>query len=288
MGSSEYVLYHYTPSLVAAVIFAVIFFLTTAFHLWQRVRSHAKYFNPFIVGGIFQVIGYGARAVSHFHPKSTTVYAIQNLLVLLAPTLYAASIYMVLGRVIMFLRGKHLSYVPAKYLTKIFVLGDVLSFILQGAGGGVMSSGTANLLAVGQWIIVAGLCVQLLFFGAFLVTSICFHCRITRSPTQEAQRAIGNSGFFSRDWRGLLFALYVASILILIRSIYRVVEFVQGNGGYLISHEIFLYVFDAAMMFLVMIVMNFFHPSVVLCDSGVPVSTELKRNRGHSQDESLV
>lgn len=52
MGSSDYVLYQYTPSLVAAVIFAAIFFLTTAFHLWQRVRSHAKYFNPFIVGGI--------------------------------------------------------------------------------------------------------------------------------------------------------------------------------------------------------------------------------------------
>jgi hypothetical protein len=39
---------------------------------------------------------------------------------------------------------------------------------------------------------------------------------------------------------------------------------VQGNDGYVISHEVFLYVFDAAMMFLVMGVMNVFHPSFVL------------------------
>jgi hypothetical protein len=58
----------------------------------------------------------------------------QTLLILLAPTLYAASIYMVLGRVIKFLHGDHLSYVPVRYMTKIFVFGDVLSFILQGAG----------------------------------------------------------------------------------------------------------------------------------------------------------
>lgn len=58
----------------------------------------------------------------------------QTLFVLLAPTLYAASIYMVLGRIIIFLHGQHLSYVPVRLMTKIFVLGDVLSFILQGAG----------------------------------------------------------------------------------------------------------------------------------------------------------
>lgn len=81
-----------------------------------------------------QIIGYGARAVSHFHTTSTTLYAMQTLFVLLAPTLYAASIYMVLGRIIKFLRAEHLSFVPVRFLTKIFVLGDVLSFVAQGAG----------------------------------------------------------------------------------------------------------------------------------------------------------
>jgi hypothetical protein len=41
---------------------------------------------------------------------------------------------MVLGRIISFLHGEHLSYIPVKWMTKVFVAGDVLSFILQAAG----------------------------------------------------------------------------------------------------------------------------------------------------------
>jgi hypothetical protein len=50
----NYVLYHYTPSLPCAILLAVLFALTTVFHLYQRIKAHSKYFNPFIVGGICQ------------------------------------------------------------------------------------------------------------------------------------------------------------------------------------------------------------------------------------------
>ncbi|OOQ88685.1 RTA1 like protein [Penicillium brasilianum] len=261
----NYVLYHYTPSLPCAILLAVLFALTTVFHLYQRIKAHSKYFNPFIVGGIFQIIGYGARAGSHFYMDSTILYAIQSLLILLAPTLYAASIYMVLGRIIAFLRGENLSYIPIEWMTKVFVAGDVLSFILQAAGGGIMTSGSENTVKIGQWVIVAGLCVQLIFFGAFVITSLIFHIKIMRQPTIESERSMNKgTSIWPRDWRGLLFACYSASVLILIRSVYRLIEFVQGNNGYIISHEVFLYVFDAAMMFSVMVVMNVLHPSFVL------------------------
>ncbi|KAJ5633868.1 RTA-like protein [Penicillium herquei] len=259
------VLYHYTPNLVAAVLLAALFGLSTIFHLYQRVKTHAQYFNPFIVGGIFEIIGYGARAVSHFHKDSTTVYAMQSLFILLAPILFAASIYRVLGRVITFLHGEHLSYVSVRWMTRIFVGGDVLSFIIQAAGGGIMTGKSTSDVNIGSWIIVGGLCVQLLSFGAFLITSLIFHWKIAQNPTPESQQSKRTwPALVPRDWRGLLFACYCVSILILVRSIYRVAEFVQGNDGYLISHEIFLYVFDAALMFMVMLIMNVMHPSVVL------------------------
>lgn len=53
---------------------------------------------------------------------------------LLAPTLYAASIYMVLGRLVGYLNAESLSLVPVKWMTKIFVAGDVFSFMMQSAG----------------------------------------------------------------------------------------------------------------------------------------------------------
>lgn len=128
-----------------------------------------------------------------------------------------------------------------------------------------MTSGSANTVKIGQWVIVAGLCVQLVFFGAFVVTSFIFHVKIIRVPTIESEQSMDkHSSILPRDWRGLLFACYSASVLILIRSVYRLIEFIQGNDGYVISHEVFLYVFDAAMMFMVMVVMNVLHPSSVL------------------------
>lgn len=61
----------------------------------------------------------------------------QTILILLAPPLYAASIYMVLGRLIAYLRAESLSMVSVKWMTKIFVTGDVIAFIMQAAGAKV-------------------------------------------------------------------------------------------------------------------------------------------------------
>lgn len=58
----------------------------------------------------------------------------QELLTLLAPALFAASIYMVLGRMITFVDGEHLAPIRVSRLTKIFVAGDVFSFLVQSSG----------------------------------------------------------------------------------------------------------------------------------------------------------
>lgn len=62
-----------------------------------------------------------------------------------------------------------------------------------------------------------------------------------------------------------MIALYIASILILIRSIVRVVEYLQGYDGYLMKTEVFIYVFDALLMFVTMLVLQYAHPSEINC-----------------------
>jgi hypothetical protein len=49
----------------------------------------------------------------------------------------------------------------------------------------------------------------------------------------------------------------------MVRSIFRLAEYLQGNNGYLLHHEIFLYVFDALLMFITMVVFNIVHPQEV-------------------------
>ncbi|KAL4783296.1 RTA1 like protein-domain-containing protein [Aspergillus varians] len=275
--SIDFELFRYTPSRAAAGIFVLLFFLTTISHLYQLAKSRAWYFIPFVIGGIFQIIGYIVRIPTSTSPTSVPLFSIQAILILLAPPLYAASIYMVLGRLITTLNAEKLSPVPVNWMTKIFVAGDIIAFLMQAAGAGIMSAGTVEKYNVGEKVTVGGLGVQLLFFGAFVGCCFIFHCRARRNPahttttTAALQGKERNKEVFARscwqvtrNWETVLLGLYIASVLILVRSVFRLVEYIQGNDGYLISHEAFMYVFDSATMFLAMVVLNVLHPAMAL------------------------
>lgn len=61
-------------------------------------------------------------------------YIIQAILLLVAPALFAATIYMELGRIMILVRGEDRAVIRRTWLTKAFVGGDILSFFLQGGG----------------------------------------------------------------------------------------------------------------------------------------------------------
>jgi hypothetical protein len=131
-----------------------------------------------------------------------------------------------------------------------------------------MASGTISSYNLGEHITVGGLCVQLVFFSFFIITCGVFHSRIRKFPTREVIALAGRlSEKSSRKWETVLVGLYAASILILVRSVFRLIEYAQGNNGYLISHEVFMYIFDSALMFLTMVAMNICHPSMILVGS---------------------
>lgn len=194
-----------------------------------------------------QTVGYAGRIWSHYDTESIGGFVIQAILILIAPALFAASIYMILARLIRAVGAEHLSIIPIKWVTKIFVIGDVVAFTLQAGGGGIQSAGTLELLEIGEKMIIAGLFVQIIIFGFFMVTSILFHTRLIQSPTSAS-----TEGWV--PWRRHLVVLYTTSALILVRSIFRVIEYLQGNSGYLISLEIYLYIFDAALMAVTMVI----------------------------------
>lgn len=186
---------------------------------------------------------------------------------------------MELGRIIIMLRAEKVSLVRPRWLTVTFVTGDVLSFLMQASGmlkyyfiykttitmlnltrvigAGLMIANSSN-PSNGEHVIIGGLFVQIIFFGFFMVTSIIFDLRLLRNPTQASSE-------LSFIWRRHLSALYATSILILIRSVVRVVEYMEGYQGYVMTHEAFIYVFDALLMFVVMLIMIYIHPSQINC-----------------------
>lgn len=132
---SSFRYYYYDPSLAAAVVFASLFAITTILHLVQLIRKRTWYFIPFVIGGIFETIGYIGRIISAKQTPNWTLnpYIIQTLLLLIAPALFAASVYMILGRIVRLVDGARHSIIPVQWLTKIFVATDVISFLMQGA-----------------------------------------------------------------------------------------------------------------------------------------------------------
>ncbi|KAF5676498.1 Rtm1p [Fusarium circinatum] len=141
----DFKLYRYTPSLAATIISVVIFGILTGLHLWRLFRARAYYFTAFTIGGIFEVVGYAGRIWGHYDKESIAGYVIQAIPILVAPALFAASIYMILGRLIRTLDAVHLSLVPVQWVTRLFVTGDVIAFTLQAGGGGVQSGGTLDM-----------------------------------------------------------------------------------------------------------------------------------------------
>lgn len=119
-----------------------------------------------------------------------------------------------------------------------------------------MATGTLSALNTGENIIIGGLGVQILFFSAFVVTAGLFHYRMLRVPSQK----ILNEKI---PWQRHMYILYATSILIWIRCVFRLIEYAGGNDGYLISHEVFLYIFDALLMWTVMVVFAVVHPSEI-------------------------
>ncbi|KAF9880555.1 rta1 domain-containing protein [Colletotrichum karsti] len=236
--------YRYDPSLPAAIIFAVCFSLSAAGHAYQLVKARTWYFMPFFIGCLVEVVGYIGRAIGATETPNWTKgpYIIQALLLLLGPPFYAASIYMVFGRLVKLLDAEKHSLIPCRWLTKLFLFGDVASSFGQAIGGGKLAGAeTQKDRDQGQIIIIVGLGIQIAFFGFFMAVTMLFHHRINRKPTSASLN-------IHTPWRQLLQVLYGTSFLIMVRSVFRVIEYVLGEDGELQSKEVYIYIFDALLM----------------------------------------
>jgi hypothetical protein len=203
-------------------------------------------------------------------------YIAQSLFIILPPSLYAATIYMIYGRIVVFVNAPEASIIRPTRVTKIFVIGDVISFMMQCGGGGMMAQ--ASMANLGQKIMLIGLFSQLLFFGFFLFVSVIFWKRMRSSPARYTTPTYGK-----HTWLALLKLLFAAAALIILRNVYRVIEFGQGYSGYLASHEPYMYIFDTFPMFVVQAMFHLIHAGEVLPENfgmGKLYATDSEANIG--------
>ncbi|GAM91418.1 hypothetical protein ANO11243_094680 [Dothideomycetidae sp. 11243] len=233
---------YFVPSLAAAVLALIYFSIATPAHLYRMITTR-KYFGvPLVLGGIFEMTGFAARVYTHFQLNNEAAFIVQIVGILLAPILFAAGIYMFLGRLISATGYPNFSLVRVRFMTKIFVAGDILCFLVQ-AFGATKLVNTTSITAIheGQNIIVCGLLLQFVIFGFFVAVAGVFDRRVTRS----GMAATVPQGV---QLRLMLRTVYITSALIMVRSIYRFIDYINKHGGYLQSHEWPAYVLDVIPM----------------------------------------
>ncbi|KAJ7898502.1 RTA1 like protein-domain-containing protein [Mycena leptocephala] len=222
----------YVPKPALALLGVALFGLSGSIH-WIRMTAMAA--------------GFALRYVFAQSPESIGMYVIMDL-----PCFFLATDYMLLAR-LSFTFDQQVSerclVIKASRLATLFVCSDVITFLLQAAGGGLMSSASGAKL--GNTIIMVGLVLQFVSFAIFTCVLLFFGYRMRREYSQYwfPQTSALSFNIFStapiNDWRILFYVMCVTCIGLGIRSIFRIAEFAGGFNGYITTHEAYFYLFDS-------------------------------------------
>ncbi|KAI0462778.1 hypothetical protein LJB42_003579 [Komagataella kurtzmanii] len=194
-------LFNYNPSLPAAIAFAVVFGLLTLIHSFSvfhvgfkqnltinsgRKKRLCCIMIPFIIGLLMESIGYVARAIATQNKDSVIVYCMQSTFILIAPVLMAATLYMVFGELVKTTDTEKHICISMRYFTKILVAADIVSLLVQAAGGGLIAMDSAR--KWGKIIVIVGLFIQIIFFGGFFVLSILYTIQVHKHAKKHISK----------------------------------------------------------------------------------------------------
>ncbi|EFY91230.1 RTM1-like protein [Metarhizium acridum CQMa 102] len=254
----------YNPSFALAVIGTIVYgliFIAMTYLTFFRYR--AWYFTVVVVGAAVEVAGYVLRAYSAKNRTILVPFVLTLTFTVLAPVLVAAGNYLLISRLIRaVLPPSHhrVLGVPGKRLTPIFVICDVVSFTIQGNGSGIASSDNwqGEKEKIGRYVLIGGLSFQLVAFGLFLCVFRRFHVLANRMARPEAPKG----------WQQVVLSVYISSVLIMVRCIYRVCEFAEGMNGYAFRTEWLFWVFETLPMIGAIGIFVIYHPSRFLGQDG--------------------
>ena len=204
-------------------------------------------------------LGYVGRILLHNNPWSNDGFEIQICCLIIAPAFIAAGIYLTLKHIVLEF-GSDFSRLRPKYYTWIFILCDLFSLILQGAGGGIAATANKNvaLQHTGNDLMMAGIVWQvftLLVFGSLVAD---YASRAYQRRTELAPSAIK----LFNTLRFKLFAggLILTYLTVFTRCVFRIAEMAKGWKNPIMQDETDFIVLDGVMITIATLCLTVFHP----------------------------
>jgi len=255
------IIYGYIPSFALCILAITLFTLASILHARSLLKYKTYYFLPLTLACILETIGYAFRTLSSRRdPYNVIDFVVQYFMIVTAPVFISASIYVCLSRLIMWAEGGEVGWrregrwwFRPRVVLWSFVAADVVSTVVQIAGAASIGKAESNRKSpkVPNNILLGGLAFQTFAFTIFLILLAAFRYVLsTGAKRPAAVRA--KDPFFA--------ALGGASLLIYLRTIFRLAETSQGVFGYLSSHEGFFGGLEFAPVVVAVWVMAAWHP----------------------------
>ncbi|KAF5647333.1 phospholipid-translocating ATPase [Fusarium sp. NRRL 52700] len=249
--------YFFDPSFAANLAFCVLFGLATMAHLIQAILFKKKFCWVAIMGAAWETIGFAFKTLGSRDQQNTTYVILGQLFFLLAPLWVNAFVYMAVARMVYFrMPDRKLLGIKAIRMTLLFVWLDIILFLVQGAGGSMLSNNDdMNVIRIGQKVYMAGVGLQLAVILIFIGITAFFYFRLR----QLEGRGIGRMKWF-------IFTMLAVLVLIVIRIVYRLIEFGPGVNEHnqLLIHEEYPLGLDATPILIALVLLNILHPGFVL------------------------
>ncbi|KAL8895166.1 MAG: hypothetical protein Q9207_008280 [Kuettlingeria erythrocarpa] len=177
---------------------------------------------------------------------------------IIAPAFFSAAVYLTLKHLVLTL-GSQYSRLPARWYTWIFIGCDLLSLVLQGAGGGTAASASSQSTQdIGSNLMITGIVWQVFTLLVFAALAADFFFRAYRDGSNQTALAME----IRRSSKFMLFlaALVIAYVGIAIRCIYRIAELAGGWGNEIMQNEAEFIVLEGVMIVIGVITLTACHP----------------------------
>jgi hypothetical protein len=277
-STGVFVLYHYNPNQPANAVFASVMGFSLVAQIVMTFKYRSWWFGScFILGTVAEYIGYIARCMSYYDTTNLSKFLAQSIPLVFAPVFFMAGVYYIFALLIVIYGSKY-SLIKPMLCSWIFIVGDVVSLFVQAGGGGLMAAGSNAQL--GQNIALAGVVFQLVVMGIFVVlfTYFLYKIHFLRDQSNLIFNEETELLRSKKEVKYYPFALLVVVALIAIRSVFRLVEFEQGNDGMVSQKEIWILMFDSLMIAISVLIFTFFHPGRVLGRDVTPKGITKRRS----------
>ncbi|KEF52607.1 uncharacterized protein A1O9_11450 [Exophiala aquamarina CBS 119918] len=248
----------YRPSLPVNALFVALFSAAMILHIYQGWLYKTWFFAEAVICGcLCEIIGYSGRILLYSNPFNFNGFIMQIVVINLGPAFICGAIYVTLSQTIQHLSTACSRFSPRAFYL-VFIPCDMISLVLQAAGGGVSSISLGQNTA-GVDCTLAGLGLQVITLTLFVCLAIDYAVRYSKFrqmreisisisiSSKESQAIEDNEDGEQRPeasadpltGRFMIFVsfLALAIVCIFIRCCYRLAELQEGYQGDLFHHE---------------------------------------------------